>query len=41
MVSDINRIQTWFDMDSEEYRTRQAFQLGFNYVHPSLFSVAY
>jgi hypothetical protein len=41
MVSDINRIQTWFDMDSEEYRTRQAFQLGFNYVHPSLMSIAY
>jgi hypothetical protein len=40
-ASDMNRIQTWFDMDTETYKARTAFKLGFNYIHPSLMSVAW
>lgn len=41
MASDINRFETWFERKEEEYLTRTAFEIGFNYVHPSLMAVAY
>lgn len=39
--ADINRFETWFERKEEEYLTRTAFMLGFDYVHPSLMAVAY
>jgi hypothetical protein len=41
MEADINTFETWYERKEEEYLTRTAFMLGFNYVHPSLMAVAY
>lgn len=39
--SDINFISSWYNIDLEKYRTRNAFEIGFDTVHPSLMVAAW
>lgn len=41
MMSDMNTIQGWYDINSQQYRTRNAFEIGFNIKHPSLAVIAW
>jgi hypothetical protein len=39
--SDMNRFDTWYERKDDEYCMRIAFEMGVDYVHGSLMSVAY
>lgn len=39
--SDMNTFESWYERKDDAYCSRIAFELGFNYVHGSLMSVAY